>query len=314
MSDTAHAEHIPQAENTGSGARLVLVTGPSGAGRTTAIHVLEDLGFETIDNLPISLLPRLLEGPSLQRSLALVIDARNRDFSTSMMIETLDRLGEMTSTTPELLYLDCSHDVLVQRFSATRRRHPLAPAETPNKGIAIENDLLLPIRARADILIDSTDLSPHDLRAELERIFHADSAWHLAISVNSFSYKRGIPRGMDMVFDCRFLRNPYWNPGLRSRDGRDLGVADYVEQDPLMTPFYTHVRGMMELLLPAFRKEGKAHLAIGFGCSGGQHRSVTLTEKLAKDLAEQGWQVSIRHREIERLGDTQTRATLETQS
>ncbi|MBA85680.1 MAG: RNase adapter RapZ [Rhodobacteraceae bacterium] len=280
--------------------RIVLITGPSGAGRTTAIRTLEDLGFEAIDNLPLTLLPRLLEGPPLGSDVALGLDVRNRDFSVNALIETIDHLSAIPNIRPEVLYLDCRQDVLLRRFSETRRRHPLAPAESPDQGIQRECDLLVPIMARADILIDSSEMTPHDLKAEVERLFAGAKGRSLAVSVNSFSYKRGLPRGMDMVFDCRFLRNPYWDAALRALDGRAPPVAAYVGADNRFDGFFQRVLDLTEMLLPAYRDEGKAHFAIGFGCTGGQHRSVTMAEKLSKALADRGWQVSTRHREIER--------------
>ena len=280
--------------------RLVLVTGPSGAGRTSAIRALEDMGFEAIDNLPISLLPRLLDGPAGDKPLALGIDTRNRDFSTNALIEAIDRMGGAQAAL-QVLYLDCTAEVLLRRFSETRRRHPLAPAETPATGIAREFDLLVPIRARADILIDTSEMSPHELRAELEHWFAPQAGGSsLAVSVQSFSYKRGLPRGLDMVLDCRFLRNPYWDEGLRGLNGLDPSVAAYVQHDARFAPFRDRVMALTELLLPAYAAEGKAYLSIGFGCTGGQHRSVTMAETLAKALEDGGWQVSIRHRELER--------------
>jgi len=279
---------------------VVLVTGPSGAGRSTAINTLEDIGYEAIDNLPLSLLPRLLTGPPLGHPLALGIDVRNRDFSVSALLDMIDTLAKMPGINSELLYLDCNTDVLTRRYSETRRRHPLAPAESPVQGINREMDLLAPIRAKAEILIDTSDLSPHDLRAELERWFLSDSDQKLAVSVHSFSYKRGIPRGVDMVFDCRFLKNPYWNEKLRNRDGRDAEVVEYISTDPRLEEFFSKVRDLSIMLLPAYKDEGKAHLSIGFGCTGGQHRSVAIAEMLANALAQSDWQVSIRHRELER--------------
>lgn len=280
--------------------RLVLVTGPSGAGRSTAIRALEDMGYEAIDNLPLSLLPRLMDGPPLRRPLVLGVDARNRDFSTAGLIELLDRLNGIQGMTLELLYLDCRPDVLSRRFSETRRRHPLAPAETPEDGIAREFDLLGPIRERADVLVDTSEMTVHDLRAEVDRMFAPEGGQGLALSIQSFSYKRGLPRGIDMVFDVRFLRNPYWNPELRGLTGMDPEVQAHVAEDPRFTPFLEKVSDLTEMLLPAYIEEGKAHLSIGFGCTGGQHRSVTLAERLGRTLAEAGWQVSIRHREQER--------------
>ncbi|WP_135500961.1 RNase adapter RapZ [Roseovarius aestuariivivens] len=282
--------------------RLVLVTGPSGAGRTTAIRALEDMGYEAIDNLPLSLLPRLLDGDVPDTPLALGIDVRNRDFSTAALIDAIDRLGGAAPVPMQVLYLDARADVLVRRFSETRRRHPLAPAEDPDMGIAREFDLLGPIRARADVLIDTSEMSPHDLRAELEHWFGPQGRGQLSVTVQSFSYKRGLPRGLDMVLDCRFLRNPYWDERLRGLDGRDAQVQAYVAADDRFAGFRDRVIDLTELLLPAYEAEGKAYLAIGFGCTGGQHRSVTMAETLAAALAEAGWQVSIRHRELERRG------------
>lgn len=282
------------------GQRVVLVTGPSGAGRSTAIHALEDLGYEVIDNLPISLIPRLLDGPPLARPMALGIDVRNRDFSATALIELIDRLTRLPEVAPEVLYLDCRAEELVRRYGETRRRHPLSGADTPAEGIAAEMDLLAPIRARADVLIDSSDLSPHDLKAEIGRWFGQGSGQGLAVSVHSFSYKRGVPRGLDMMFDCRFLKNPHWEATLRSLDGRDARVVSFVESDPRFDAFFNRTRDLLLILLPAHVEEGKSHLAIGFGCTGGQHRSVAVAEKMAKALAEAGWQVSKRHRELER--------------
>ncbi|MFD1159841.1 RNase adapter RapZ [Roseovarius aestuarii] len=280
--------------------RLVLVTGPSGAGRSSAIRALEDMGYEAIDNLPLSLLPRLLDGPVPDKPMALGVDTRNRDFSTNALIEVIDSMGGLSPVPMQVLYLDCSADVLLRRFSETRRRHPLAPAETPDIGIAREFDLLVPIRARADHLIDTSEMSPHDLRTELELWFSARKGSDLSVSVQSFSYKRGLPRGLDMVLDCRFLRNPYWEESLRSLDGRVDAVASYIREDERFEPFRAKVLDLAGLLLPAYKAEGKAYLSIGFGCTGGQHRSVAMAETLAKALAESGWQVSIRHRELER--------------
>ena len=312
MDGTPERNPVPQKTATGTTAadktdpaqehRLVLVTGPSGAGRSTAIHAREDLGYEVIDNLPLSLIPRLIDGPSLGHPIGLGIDVRNRDFSATGLIELIDTLTRDPRVALELLYLDCAPGQLIARFSQTKRRHPLASAETPTEGIAREIDLLAPIRVRADHLIDTTEMSPHDLKAEIQRWFSQGAAAPMAVSLQSFSYKRGLPRGLDMVFDCRFLRNPYWNPDLRQKDGRDAAVAAHVAEDPRFEDFLTRVTGLLLMLLPAHLAEGKAHLSIGFGCSGGQHRSVAVAEKLSKVLAEAGWPVSKRHRELERRG------------
>jgi len=283
-----------------SGHRVVLVTGPSGAGRSTAINVLEDLGFEAIDNLPLSLLPRLLDGPPTEAPLALGLDTRNRDFSVNAVLDLIRRLADDADVASNVLYLDCRPEVLLRRYSETRRRHPLAPEEAPELGIEREAELLAPLRAQADFLIDTSELSPHELRDELQRWFDPDKTGRLAVSLQSFSYKRGIPRGIDTVFDCRFLRNPHWDAALRRLDGRDPQVQAFVEDDPRWPAFFDQVATLTQFLLPAYRDEGKAHLTIGFGCTGGQHRSVAMTEKLANTLAKAGWQVSIRHRELER--------------
>lgn len=292
--------------------QLVLVTGPSGAGRGTAINALEDLGYEAIDNLPLSLVPRLLDGPPLRRPLALGLDVRNRDFSASALLEVLEEAISHHGFEAELLYLDCSEDVLMRRYSETRRRHPLAPDDDPAVGILREHDLLAAVRRRADILLDTTEFTPHDLRAELARLFGSQEGARLAVMVQSFSYKRGLPRGADMVLDTRFLRNPHWEAGLRSQDGRFRSVQEYVAGDPRFESFFARVSGLVQELLPACKDEGKTHFAIAFGCTGGRHRSVTLTERLAKALAETGWQVSIRHRELER-GETPSGAPREDQ-
>ncbi len=279
---------------------LVFITGPSGAGRSTAIHAFEDLGYEVIDNLPLSLVPRLIDGPSLPRPIALGLDVRNRDFSASALIELIDTLTRDPRMVLQVVYLDCSESELIRRYNQTRRRHPLAMDETPTEGIAREMDLLAPIRARADHLIDTSELSPHDLKAEIAQVFGRDAAAQMSVTVQSFSYKRGLPRGLDVVLDCRFLANPHWDAALREKDGRDSAVAAYVQADPLFAPFFAQVEQLILLLLPAHRQEGKSHLSIGFGCTGGQHRSVAVVEKLGKVLADAGWPVSKRHRELER--------------
>ncbi len=284
--------------NTAS--NLVFITGPSGAGRSTAIHAFEDLGYEVIDNLPLSLVPRLIDGPSLPGPIALGLDVRNRDFSASALIELIDTLTRDPRMGLQVLYLDCSESELIRRYNQTRRRHPMAMDETPTEGIGREIDLLAPIRARADHLIDTSELSPHDLKAEIVQVFGRDAAAQMSVAVQSFSYKRGLPRGVDVVLDCRFLANPHWDDDLRDKDGRDGAVAAYVQADPLFTPFFSQVQELVLLLLPAHRQEGKSHLSIGFGCTGGQHRSVAVVEKLGKVLAEAGWPVSKRHRELER--------------
>lgn len=286
----------------GNSARLVLVTGPSGAGRSTALNALEDMGFETIDNMPLGLISRLLDGGGAQRSLALGLDVRNRDFSVERFMEVLAEAAQVLGQAPEVLYLDAELDVLLRRYSETRRRHPLAPDGTPQGGIEQEVALLGPIREVASRLIETSMLSPHDLRAEINAAFGTASPLDqpLAISIQSFSYKRGLPRGADQVFDCRFLINPHWQPELRAFTGREQAVVDYIATDDHFAPFLDQVAALLLFQLPAMQDEGKAHAVFAFGCTGGKHRSVALTETVGARLAEAGWQVSIRHRELER--------------
>ncbi len=279
---------------------VVLVTGPSGAGKRTTIHVLEDLGFEAIDNLPLSLLPRLFTGEPLHHPVVVGVDARTRDFSAARLLKTLEKLKMDADFNPMLLFIDCRSDVLLNRYNETRRRHPLAPADTPLVGIEKELELLLSVRNRADVLIDTSDTTPHELRAELTQIFSKETSTALSISIQSFSYKRGTPHGLDMVIDCRFLRNPFWQAELRSQTGLDARVADFVRSDPIYAEFFEKLADFTSLLLPAYKAEGKSYFSIGLGCTGGQHRSVCVAEELANRLAQRKWQVSIRHRELER--------------
>jgi UPF0042 nucleotide-binding protein len=292
MSKLAEKHHI-----------LVLVTGPSGAGRSTAIKALEDIGFETIDNLPLSLLPRLYEGQPLDRPTAVGIDVRNRDFSAEGLIEAVEAATRNPTVQTQVVFLDCRTEILQRRYSETRRRHPLSPDGTLQEGIEAEAHLLGPLRAHSDILIDTSDMTPHNLRAEMARLFAPEGGPTFTVTVESFSYKRGVPRGADMVLDCRFLANPHWDANLRARDGRDTEVAEYVRADARFDDFIDHTVRMLEFLLPAYVEEGKSHFTLSLGCTGGQHRSVFLAETLANALADKGWQVSKRHREIDRRGE-----------
>ena len=280
--------------------RVVLVTGPAGAGRSTAINALEDLGYEVIDNLPIALARPALDLRQPGRGLALGIDARTRDFSSQALLGLLDALGEEPTLETDLLYVDCSAEALLRRFSETRRRHPLTRSDTPREAVAEEKAMLADVRERAEVLIDTSEMSPHDLRAEVARWFAPTPGPRMRVSVQSFSYKRGVPPGLDLVFDARFLRNPHWDPDLRVRDGLDPAVSSYVAQDPNFVPFMTKTQDLVDFLLPAFVIEGKAQASIGFGCTGGQHRSVAIVDQMASSLAQAGWDVSIRHWELER--------------
>ncbi|MBV1866033.1 MAG: RNase adapter RapZ [Rhodobacteraceae bacterium] len=286
--------------------KIVLVTGPSGAGRSTAINAFEDMGFETIASMPLALLPRLLTGPVVAHSMALGIDVRTRDFEPLKVLDLLDTIEGLAEYDATLLFLDCTAEALLRRYSETRRRHPLAPDEAPVKGIEKEKNLLEPLRDRAEVLIETTDFTPHDLKAEIGTVFAGGTSDALAVSVQSFSYKRGVPRGIDMMLDCRFLRNPHWQETLRVKSGLDPEVKAYVTADERYDSFFNQLVDMVMLLLPAYQQEGKAHFSIGLGCTGGQHRSVAITEELSNALAARGWRVSIRHREIERRKFAQT--------
>ena len=285
---------------------IVLVTGPSGAGRSTAINAFEDLGFETIENMPLALFPALISGEPVGRHMALGLDVRTRDFSVQGVLEAVETIAARDIYEPSLMFLDCASEALLRRYSETRRRHPMAPDDAPIRGIEAEAELLGSLRDRADVLIDTTAMTPHDLKAELGRLFGDAQAPGLALTVQSFSFKRGIPRGVDMVLDCRFLVNPYWDPSLRDRTGLDPKVQAAVAADPRHGPFFDRLTDMVLSLLPAYRDEGKAHFSIGLGCSGGRHRSVAVAEALTKALEEEGWQVSVRHREMERRGGAET--------
>ena len=279
----------------------MIITGPAGSGRSTATGALEDLGFEAIDNLPQSLLPHLFAGPRIARPLVVGIDPRNREFDVGRLLTTLSEVVACTGRTPALVYLDCDPTILLRRYSETRRRHPLSPHETPLVGISREIALLAPLRERADVLIDTSAMTPHDLRAEMGRLFGDEGArGGLAVSLHSFSYKGGTPDGVDMVIDVRFLKNPHWDPALRPLDGRDRAVQDFVAADPAFVPFHDRLLDLLRFLLPAYKAEGKSYFSIGLGCTGGRHRSVMLVETLAKSLAADGWQVSIRHRDLVR--------------
>lgn len=291
--------------------RLVLVTGLSGAGRTTAIAALEDLGFEAIDRMPLALIPRLVEGRPLPQPIAIGVDARTRGFSAAALADLVGRFARDPKISMEVLYLDCAPEALLRRYSETRRRHPSAPEDHPSDGVRREIALLAPVRAAADCVLDTTELTPHELRAAMAQMFGAagPGAGGLAVSVQSFSYKRGLPLGVDLVFDCRFLRNPHWDAALRAQDGRDASVAAHIAADSRTDPFFRHVHDLVAFLLPAHKEEGKSHLGIALGCTGGKHRSVYMAERLAKALAAGGWRVSKRHRELERAADGDTPVT-----
>jgi UPF0042 nucleotide-binding protein len=289
---------------------LVLLTGPSGAGRSTAIKALEDVGYETIDNLPLGLLERLLSGQPLRQPMALGLDVRNRDFSPEALRTAMKIARTIPNAAAELLYLDCRAEVLRRRYNETRRSHPMARQEDPTEGIDRELSLLSGLRAHADVLIDTSELSPHELRQAVQARYSQLSTQAIGLTIQSFSYKRGLPQGADIVIDCRFLHNPHWQEELRALDGGDAAVGAYVAQDPGFAPFMAQLEQMVAGLLPGYIREGRSHLMIAFGCTGGKHRSVFVTETMAESLANRGWQVSIRHRELNRFASLPARGSV----
>ncbi len=279
----------------------VVITGMSGAGRSLALKNLEDLGFEAVDNLPLSLLATVIEGAGdLTRPLALGIDSRTRGFAVEGLAEQIHGYRSAGGTPPLLVFLDCEDEVLARRFTETRRRHPLAMDRPVVDGISVERALLTPLRQEADWLIDTSNLIPAQLRALLASRFGGDGDGRLTVAVVSFSYKEGLPREADLVFDARFLRNPYYQADLRPLDGRDVAVQQYVAEDPEFGSFIANLQQLLTPLLPRYQAEGKSYLTLAVGCTGGQHRSVFIVELLGRWLAEQGVRATVSHRARDR--------------
>ena len=297
MSDPAsppgrYRDDVPRA----APARVILVTGLSGAGRSTALKMLEDMGYEAVDNLPLSLLPRLVGATSRrERPIAVGIDIRTRDFAVPGLLTEIDRL-----TDAKLLFLDCDDEALARRYTETRRRHPLAGDRPVMDGIRLERDRVSPLRARADVVVDTSVLKPQELKRLLTGHFGLSDRPGLGIFVTSFSFRQGLPREADLVFDVRFLENPYYDPVLRSLTGLDAPVQAHIAKDPVFADFFDNLIRLIAPLLPRYDREGKAYLTIAVGCTGGRHRSVYVAERIGAWLADHGQTVTVSHRDVSR--------------
>ena len=285
--------------------KVLLITGMSGAGKTSALKALEDLGYEAIDNVPLTLLshlmlPRKGNRTGLDRSMAIGVDVRTRDFGVEPFIREVDRLNAERGAEVKLVFLDCDDEALRQRYTVTRHRHPLAVDRPVSDGIARERRMIFSLRGRADITIDTTELGPGDLKRILEGHFGLDADAGLALFVLSFSFRLGLPREADLVLDVRFLANPYYDPDLRRLTGRDEPVAEFVAGDPDFEPFFNGVTGLLEPLLPRYAAEGKSYLTLAVGCTGGRHRSVFVVERLAQWLQARQQRFQVHHRDLER--------------
>lgn len=299
---------VPAASSAAaSSGRAVIVTGLSGAGKTSALKVFEDLGYEAVDNLPVMLLSSLVRpGEGLTRPLAVGIDIRSRDFGVEPVLAEIDRLKAERGLDVRILFLEAEDDVLRRRFTETRRRHPLAADRPLIDGIRHERALVGPLKRRADVVFDTSALAPGEFKRVLSGHFGLEADKGLMVFVTSFAYRNGLPREADLVFDARFLANPHYVPELKPLTGRDEGVAGYVAADPDFPAFYQSLTGLLAPLLPRFTAEGKSYLTIAVGCTGGRHRSVFIAERLAAWLRDQGARVELRHRELEE-GGTLTR-------
>jgi UPF0042 nucleotide-binding protein len=295
--------------------RVVLVTGLSGGGKSSVLRELEDLGYEAVDNPPLPMLEDMVTRS--ERNLAVGVDARTRGFDADLVSHTLKRLRANSALRPELIFTWADETTLLRRYTETRRRHPLAPQGRVTDGIRREERLTAPLRERADLLIDTSDLPLASLRLLVDQHFGIGSEAdenRLVVSLVSFAYKFNLPREADLVFDARFLRNPHYDHMLRERTGLDAEVGAFIEEDPDFATFFAKMADLIEMLLPRFIQEGKKYASIAIGCTGGRHRSVYLVEKLAGYLADRvasaqaagdpgpGWRLLVRHRELAREG------------
>lgn len=264
---------------------LVLVTGVSGAGKTTALKALEDNGFEVIDNLPVALIPSLVSQQG-GGAVAVGIDTRTRDFDAGKIFDLFQNLRQTVHLNARIVFLDCDDDKLIRRFTETRRAHPLAKNKSIVEGIAQERRLLEKLRTHADVVIDTTQMRAAELSKYIEKQVLRLAGKKMVVTVCSFSFRDGLPVSADLVFDVRFLRNPYYDLSLRDLTGRDAGVADYIRQDPDFAPFFNKLTDLLDLLLPRYAEEGKSYLTIAVGCTGGKHRSVFTAESLYAWLSD----------------------------
>ncbi|MCW3098408.1 MAG: hypothetical protein JWL77_4026 [Chthonomonadaceae bacterium] len=283
--------------------RFVVITGPSGAGKTLALHSFEDAGYYTADNLPPCLLPELADfcRKTERERCAVVVDAR----SGTAFDDLSDVMAQMNNdgVCVELLYLDASDGALVHRFKETRRPHPLVNEATQGgivEAIQLERVLLESARPLADRILDTSTMTAWELRDFMHATYSQDTRPGLLVTVTSFGFKHGLPVDADLVFDVRFLANPHYVPELKYLSGKSEAVAAYVHADPLTAPFQSRMNDLVDFALPQYQREGKAYLNISIGCTGGQHRSVVLAEDLAAQLTQAGYRVTIRHRDIEK--------------
>ena len=278
-----------------------IISGLSGAGRSTAADVLEDQGWFVIDNLPVALIPDVAGLVPVSTSgdsrVALVVGASSDPYELSSMLASLRASGARVRT----LFLDARTDVLVRRFESTRRRHPISAGALLEAAIEREREQLQTIRAEADAIIDASDLNVHQLSRRVGEIFDdSTDAPGMQVTVTSFGYKHGIPVDVDLVFDCRFLPNPHWVEELRPMDGRDDAVSTYVLGSAIAGDFLGRVESLLAMLAPAYEAEGKAYLTVAFGCTGGKHRSVAIAEEMARRLAGHGLVAGVAHRDVDR--------------
>ena len=281
--------------------RLLLVTGLLGAGKTTALKVLEDLGWEVIDNFPVRLLGRLIDSadaPAADTPLAIGFDSRTRGFDPNKVIALVKKLTGRADLEITTLFLDCAGTELERRYNETRRRHPLAQDLPAASGISAERELMEPLRRWADLVISTTQFSSNDLQQAIRERFGDSAVRGMTVSVSSFGFSRGMPPIADLVFDMRFLDNPHWDPVLRLQTGQDEAVAAHIRQDPAWFEAFARIRDLVLLLLPRYQAQGKAYVNVAFGCTGGRHRSVFAAEQLAAALTATGYTPSVLHRNL----------------